>query len=75
MTSPEDTNVAEQDSQKLLNNRSLATSPTSTTSDCHSGDESYIEEKNVIPATLIEDELKLALNKVRKPSRFFYTCR
>lgn len=42
----------------------LASSPSSTTSGCLSGDESYTEEKESIPPSLVEDELQLALNKV-----------
>lgn len=49
---------------KCHDNKIFASSPSSTTSGCHSADDSYNEEKNVIPSTLIEDELKLALNKV-----------
>lgn len=45
-------------------NKVIASSPSSTTSGCHSADDSYNEDKQIIPSTLIEDELKLALNKV-----------
>lgn len=65
MTSPVQVEVMVNDPHKLIENRNHdTTSPETTVSDSHSGDESFNEDKNAIPSTLIEDELKLALNKV-----------
>lgn len=55
-------------------NKILASSPSSTTSGCHSVDDSYTEEKNIIPSTLVEDELKLALNKVIVTCYVVFDC-
>lgn len=65
MTSVENIEVVHDEVTRHSENKILSTSPTtSTTSGCHSGDDSFIDDKSVIPSTLIEDELKLALNKV-----------
>lgn len=65
MTSPVTVEVVLEEPRKLSDNSSIPKSPSSTISDYHSWDESCTEEKILIPRTLIEDELKLALNKVR----------